>query len=593
MFPTAAGTELRAESLVVSKNNLMQPVNGDTSSDAQISLGMTTRLGLEIGLKFTKPYDSAVDGKMPDMSIIQSVATTWQLSVSDGVCVKTSVSQQHKKTLTDAKYVGWGDNLDAEYETQKKDVGDQECFKDTGGSGNRRTVLERDEEEEKSKEDKRQNDSTQNHYQDGDYRGYIDLPSLTNMLNKDASGSLGTTPEISCGDCGSCVVSVKLNICCGCAWLPPDPEWSWGMIPIPGTSPFKRSSPLAAEYYADKALCLPAEEKLHDLEARADGLSMGRKDVSFSTVVIQTELYPGYPDFYDYPSSTKNFDASRYTGVKRYFHNATATCTSFDVAKFNTYDMVYMWPTVNSKGFAFVQGTKYHQTYDTEHVLEGQTIARFFTNWLPSLSGTHHLSSTWTDTYILQKYNDATLNGESWAYRIVDELGSQDHQSRLTVFQSRSNGMKGRLFKGTVSMTSVKFAELEAGAEQLLAARQVGMIFTYMNHNEVWASFCETYNGILDRLEEADAWYKAKTGATSYLAEEWPKFVRQELDFVVERARMDLKMMNQNRKTAGAPYTAFWLTIMNIPAGEIQKVKLERTDLCRNLPASTVGRYRG
>lgn len=158
---------------------------------------------------------------------------------------------------------------------------------------------------------------------------------------------------------------------------------------------------------------------------------------------------------------------------------------------------------------------------------------------------------------------------------------------------SRPNGMKGSLFKASVAMRGATFGELEAGAEQLLAARQIGYIFTYMNIDTVWESFCDSYNGMYDLMKTFDTWYRGLTGADSHLADEWPLFIRSELDMVVKRARADLKSMYQLKKSAGLPYINYWRNIMNINGGEIQKVKLARTDKCQNLPASTVGLYAG
>ena len=47
------------------------------------------------------------------------------------------------------------------------------------------------------------------------------------------------------------------------------------------------------------------------------------------------------------------------------------------------------------------------------------------------------------------------------------------------------------------------------------------------------------------------------------------------------------------QKPAGTLYTSRWNTIMTVNGGEIQKVRLERTDVCRNLPASTAGPFTG
>jgi hypothetical protein len=158
---------------------------------------------------------------------------------------------------------------------------------------------------------------------------------------------------------------------------------------------------------------------------------------------------------------------------------------------------------------------------------------------------------------------------------------------------SRPNGKKGFLFRGFRSITPATFAGYEAGAEQLLTAREIGYIFTYMNIDTVWESFCDSYNGMYNLMKTFDTWYRGETGVDSHLAEEWRLFIRSELDMVVKQARADLKSMDQLRKPAGIPYSNWWGNVMRVNGGEIQKVKLDRTDKCQDLPPSTVGPYTG
>ncbi|KAF1937736.1 hypothetical protein EJ02DRAFT_426327 [Clathrospora elynae] len=86
----------------------------------------------------------------------------------------------------------------------------------------------------------------------------------------------------------------------------------------------------------------------------------------------------------------------------------------------------------------------------------------------------------------------------------------------------------------------------------------------------VWESFCDSYNGMYNLMKTFDTWYLGLTDTNSHLADEWPFYIRSELDMVVKQTRADLKI-----------------------GGEIQKAKLERTDKCQNLPASNVGAFTG
>ena len=168
---------------------------------------------------------------------------------------------------------------------------------------------------------------------------------------------------------------------------------------------------------------------------------------------------------------------------------------------------------------------------------------------------------------------------------MIDELGTYEQLERMSVLLTRVNAAKGRLFGGNVAVNIGKLATYNAGDEQLLAAREIGMIFTYMNIDTVWQSFCDTYNGILAFLEKFDADYEGLGGgSTSVLAKEWPNYIRSELDRVVRDAMTNLRLLEQTRKPAGVRFTQptqRWATVMGVNGGEIQKVKLERTDMCR------------
>jgi hypothetical protein len=137
------------------------------------------------------------------------------------------------------------------------------------------------------------------------------------------------------------------------------------------------------------------------------------------------------------------------------------------------------------------------------------------------------------------------------------------------------------------------FNGLSAGAEQLLAVREIGLIFSYMNHDTIWQGFCATYNAILDPMVRFDAWYQGQTGATSQLAVERPKFVRGEFDMVVKRARDNIKELHSLRVQNISPvYARHWTRIMS-RGGEMSEVKLDRVDHCRRLPGTSVPAWTG
>lgn len=544
-------------------------------------------LGLDVELAFSKPYQSAVSGALPDMSVTQTLTALYTLEGSETeVCLSTGVIQTHKAGLVDGAYVGWTSSYNRQYVTQARDVLKRECFSGIEArSIKSETDLSTDVQGLTAKKNKRQNQSVP-----GDFSHFEDLPNLTDLINRDASKS--DTPEINCDGCGSCVISVNSddNFCCNCAWLPLENEYLTSM-----TISYKRS------------IFDPFMGDAHMLEERAVdryGIRDAYKDIAFwdttpfeigtksQPVEISSEIYPAYPSYSYNPDTTADWESSLKTsGIKKYFHNSSAVCSSFDVAQSATYGTIYPWPKRGSTGYTYRRGQAYHMEYQTEHVFEGQTIARFFTKWLPNLTDqTRRRQKLWTESFILSPNSfwgqDSQGVYHSFVHNLVDELGSKDHPERLTVFMSRPNGMKGSLFKGNAALTEATFRGYSSGPDQLLAARQLGMVFTYMNMDTVWESFCDSYNGMLSAMEQFDIWYQDQTGTDSFLAEEWPAFIRSELDMVVKRARADLRMMNQAKDAAGVRFANFWSTVMST---EILKVKLERTDKCTNLPATTLG----
>lgn len=270
---------------------------------------------------------------------------------------------------------------------------------------------------------------------------------------------------------------------------------------------------------------------------------------------VNSERYSSYPDWYHKPTSAASWEsAPAYVTVtvKKYFHKSTATCTSFDISQHSSYDVMYPWPKTSFERFKYERGKAYHSLYNTEHVVEAQTIGNFFDDWLPNHATTPR-KHYWVEENFFVSYQK--WGREALISHIIDELGRVDHLDRLTVFMTMPNQHKGRLMDGKTAVSMPKFATLDKSAEQLLAAREIGMVFLYLNHDEVWQSYCATYNGILDRMVEFDDWYKAQTGVDSKMREEWPKFIRSELDTAVHRARENIREINQNRKSTGIKYT--------------------------------------
>lgn len=88
--------------------------------------------------------------------------------------------------------------------------------------------------------------------------------------------------------------------------------------------------------------------------------------------------------------------------------------------------------------------------------------------------------------------------------KIAQELGSSDNPDRLTVLELTANNYKGSFFSNELAVgKTFKDKTLE---EQLTAPRDVGLVFAYMQLEEVVGKFCDTYNGIFYLLKKFDEW---------------------------------------------------------------------------------------
>jgi chitinase len=144
-------------------------------------------------------------------------------------------------------------------------------------------------------------------------------------------------------------------------------------------------------------------------------------NTGYNRFVVQSESYPAFPSYYRNPQSQADRDLSdRTTSVKKYFHNASTACNSFDVVQAATHDWEYPYPKLGYENYAYVQGTAYHAGYETEHIFEGQTIARYFTNWLPNLTDGHKHEKSWTESYVLSIHANWPANPDGGKF--IDTL---------------------------------------------------------------------------------------------------------------------------------------------------------------------------
>ncbi|RKK78428.1 hypothetical protein BFJ69_g5478 [Fusarium oxysporum] len=79
------------------------------------------------------------------------------------------------------------------------------------------------------------------------------------------------------------------------------------------------------------------------------------------------------------------------------------------------------------------------------------------------------------------------------------------------------------------------------------------MIFSYLNHKDIWPKYCAVYEAIYDHMGDFDTWYSTQQDAGTTipsLLKEWKEYNRLVLDSMVRRAR-DTETWMYNNKDCG------------------------------------------
>ncbi|KAJ9415052.1 hypothetical protein QL093DRAFT_2452770 [Fusarium oxysporum] len=76
--------------------------------------------------------------------------------------------------------------------------------------------------------------------------------------------------------------------------------------------------------------------------------------------------------------------------------------------------------------------------------------------------------------------------------------------------------------------------------EQLQLVKEMGMIFSYLNHKDIWPKYCAVYEAIYDHMGDFDTWYSTQ--------QEWKEYNRLVLDSMVRSARYTEIWMYNNKE---------------------------------------------
>ena len=155
------------------------------------------------------------------------------------------------------------------------------------------------------------------------------------------------------------------------------------------------------------------------------------------------------------------------------------------------------------------------------------------------------------------------------------------------MFLAYSNRMKGVLSGLKTAIKDDKFDGLEAGDEQLTLAKNFGIIYAYWNVQEIWNSFCDSYNGMRDILDRFDQdWILNNPNNPSNLRDQWGSFVREELAKLAMNGRTQAMSMFNSKKAVGGFWgfwwEAKWWYVFKAPiVNQYSYIKLDKS--CRNL----------
>jgi hypothetical protein len=87
--------------------------------------------------------------------------------------------------------------------------------------------------------------------------------------------------------------------------------------------------------------------------------------------------------------------------------------------------------------------------------------------------------------------------------------------------------------------------------QQILSAKELGMVFNYMNEQVVWDKFCATYEAIYTLLGQWQTYYNNNPNAPlpqglnlPNLQDEWKLYINTALDLIVANGKSTFSQMH-------------------------------------------------
>ncbi|RBA18191.1 chitinase [Fusarium proliferatum] len=599
--PDKFGNKRKKDQFELGSNNVLY---GSPENGGAITIGSQVTFGLNIEFFLYRDLFHVESG-LPNLSLSYSTLSTFTFGPSkkssDESCAKYELSTDILQLANNAESIGW-DALEGSArlvsETQTPENGAQ-CFKNADistASKSKRTPnsLSSDPDFNETLLSDAAEDETRlmslARRQSKQLYGWDILPGVTiTKGNLGLSEEMGNgQPKLNCVNCEGCrdFGEESSDLCCGCVnmqqkWgfsdMPPCPDcdslgdfpdWRTNVNRYLGTLKVNHARGEDEGNHDTEALPIP-ESPAHKLHRRRIGsASMLTKEVSVCPDTTNDK--EGLQSPYQYPAFPKDpfwpwegIQKGKWDSVSRYWGNTSDFCHWWGVKGLSNADKVW----VKDKVTGVVSQVR--ADYQTEHVFEGQVIGDFFNWWLDKgyvrnqepmpTNPQPKVPCSWTREWVRNKKTNPNwkikiaqkpkIRLASFAEVLLSELGSASHLDRLTLFLARPNRKKGLMFTG-VRPTSPDEYDSMSSDEQLQEVKEMGMIFNYLNNQQVWDKYCAVYEAIYDHMGDFDTWYATNGAGVTIpnLQKEWKDYNRILLDSMVRRMRILMEHFWNNKE---------------------------------------------
>ncbi|KAI8659036.1 Chitinase [Fusarium keratoplasticum] len=494
---------------------------------------------------YTRPLSGRIEkasqlAHIIDIERSRSRTTKWMTSKSPSSVVRMV---NINLSLPNSKTIGWNESEALPYivsDSQKKG-GDSSCYQDQPSLGADMAW---------------------------GYGSDSNINPLTYMDEEAAKAIEGSDEELSCPTCLVCGKNRKTKgPCCGCANM----DLELGYTDIPDYESYKPEVDLEGPwpwpgYQSTSSLSRRGQpdpmdgQQVSRLESRKDGTAtMSPKTIRVcpDSAGAGVRKFALYGKTYGYPAFPENalhqwegIEGNKWDDVSRSWGNTSMSCSDWEVDALRPHDT------------AWIRGAngnleEVRANYQTEHVFEGQLISDFFTQWLdkgqienqkPTPSNpTPKVPCNWTVKWILtvNKSWPWKLRGKprAFIFLLLSELGNASHLDRLAIFKARPNGMKGSMFGGKQPSALGEYRRM-SGEQKLLATKEMGMVFRYMNDPIIWKKFCDTYEALYELFGTFDTFYAQQGSGLTIpsLQKEWKEFIEVGLTSLVARSKASFEL---------------------------------------------------